>query len=115
MRLGRPLIANEESGGDCMPSSRVIKEVPGLRQVGTSHLRMRVIEPAPGKPLVVDIREFIESSTFTGWTRRGIRLDAEAFSALIEAAKAIREALIADPARPAVTRSRSVGLGKRHY
>jgi len=101
-----------------MPSSRVIKEVPGLRQVGTSHIRIRVIEPAPGQPRVVDIREFIESSTFTGWTRRGIRLDADAFSALVEGAKAIHEALIAVPAPPArraVTRSRSVGLGKRHH
>jgi hypothetical protein len=58
---------------------RVVHELRDLRQVGASRLRIRVVEPANTGCRFVDIRESRRVSTFTGWTRRGIRLDAESF------------------------------------
>ena len=80
-------------------AEQLVREFSALDEVGSSRIRVRVVSTSAK-------------------TRRGIRLDADALSALIAAAKAIHEALIADPARPArnaVARSRSVGLGKRHH
>lgn len=39
--------------------------------------RVREIEPDEGAPVVLDVREYIKTETFEGFTRRGIRLDRE--------------------------------------
>jgi hypothetical protein len=60
-----------------MPAERVLAEFDDLYQIGHSRLRVRVVQfGATGEPRL-DIREYVESPRFTGWTRRGIRLDAE--------------------------------------
>ena len=67
----------------------VVKEFPDLRQAGPVRLRVRAvryIEPDPR----LDIRIFVEPDQ---WTRRGIRLSAEEFEALLGVATEIRETL----------------------
>lgn len=43
-------------------------------KVGDYRARLMVNERVDGKPHVLDVREYLESKLFTGWTRRGIRL-----------------------------------------
>ena len=74
-------------------NGHVVQELPDLPQTGTSRLRVRVILSGERDKAALDIREFIESSVFRGWTRRGVRLDAQAFSALLRQARAIQRAL----------------------
>jgi hypothetical protein len=72
----------------------VIQEFQDLRQVGQARLRVRVIRVAETRPgIFLDIRTYVDSPAFTGWTRRGIRVDGEEFSALLEQGNTILEAL----------------------
>jgi hypothetical protein len=70
----------------------VIHEFQDPRLAGQTRLRVRVVrveEPRPG--LFLDIRTHIDSPAFT--TRRGIGVDAEDFSTLLEPRNTILEAL----------------------
>lgn len=60
----------------------VIKELEPLRDSPHGRLVVRILQGERGRRL--DIREHIESDGFTGYTRRGICVTAEEFSALLE-------------------------------
>jgi hypothetical protein len=49
-----------------------IKETVVMELAPVGRYRVRILEGARGR--VLDIREWIESETFSGYTRRGIRL-----------------------------------------
>lgn len=70
-----------------------IRELRDLPQTATSRLRLRIVWSGKGKPGALDIREFVTSSVYTGFTRRGLRIDATAFAALMRQAPAILRAL----------------------
>ena len=73
---------------------RVIKEFRELRRKDSTRLRTRVIQPGEQSELYLDIRDFVESPTFTGWTRRGIRLTVAELDVLVGLMPAIRETLM---------------------
>ena len=56
---------------------QVLREFKDLRQTGHSRIRVRVVQPAGSSKRYLDIREYIESPTFTNFTRRGVRLTLE--------------------------------------
>lgn len=68
---------------------KVLAEYPPIGKY-----KIRLIEGARGK--VLDIREFIQTDSFSGYTRRGVRLqypaDVEAF------AKSLADVLASQPA-----------------
>jgi hypothetical protein len=72
-------------------TARVVKQFAPLRETPHGRLDVRVIETDHGRRL--DVREFITSETFTGFTRKGICIDAEMFDALLEQADEIRRLL----------------------
>jgi len=72
---------------------RVIKEFDDLRQVGYSRLRVRIIQSEESGQARVDFREFVEGPAFTGWSKRGLRLDAETFDRLLKLAPEITREL----------------------
>jgi hypothetical protein len=76
-----------------MSEERVLAEFDDLRQVGDSRLRVRVVQSGASRDPRIDIREYVKSAAFTGWTRRGIRLTAEEFEELLSQAPAIRKVL----------------------
>lgn len=65
----------------------VVQELEPLRDSPRGRLDVRILEGDRGRRL--DIREHIESDTFTGFTRKGISLTAEEFNALLEQRDAI--------------------------
>lgn len=67
----------------------VIKEFPRLGF--NDSLKVRLIKPEGKSRIVLDIRQFIESEKFTGFTRRGIRLDFHDLGALEAIIPEIRE------------------------
>lgn len=54
--------------------------------------KLRVVENDRGR--FVDLREYIESPKFTGFTRRGVRLSLEEFEQLLAQASEIRALLL---------------------
>ena len=54
---------------------QVLKEFPA---VGKYRIRLLVDPARPGAEPTLDIREYVSSQTFEGFTRRGIRLSARA-------------------------------------
>jgi hypothetical protein len=66
-------------------SEKVIKEFPdipafeGKTRSGT--WKVRVVQNGGGRK-ILDVREYLESPSYTGFTRRGIRLDAEQLEVL---------------------------------
>jgi len=81
-----------------MSQERVLAEFDDLFQIGHSRLRVRIVQlGANGEPRL-DIREWVESPLFTGWTRRGIRLNAEMFDRLQEVIPGISQHLHGSPA-----------------
>ncbi len=76
-----------------MAAERVLAEFDDLRQIGDSRLRVRVVQSVTSQEPRIDIREYVESSAFKGWTRRGVRLTAEEFEELLSQAAAIRKVL----------------------
>jgi hypothetical protein len=62
-----PATAGKKSGFD----SKILREFP---RVGRYRVRLVENARAQGKPGVLDIREFLETESFNGFTRRGIRL-----------------------------------------
>lgn len=73
-------------------TARIVKEFTPLRDTPRGRLDVRVIETDHGRRL--DVREFITSEVFEGFTRKGICIDAEAFDALLEQADDIRRLLV---------------------
>jgi hypothetical protein len=71
--------------GDPQEKDKVLAEFPSIRKY-----RVRLIEGSRGK--VLDIREFVKTETFEGFTRRGVRLqyptEAEALAKSVAAALA---------------------------
>jgi len=63
------------------PEDQVVHD---FGELPSSLLRVRLLRPKsgrPGSPLRLDVREYIDKSAeeggYVGWTRRGVRLDAE--------------------------------------
>ena len=58
------------------------EEIKEFQRLGfNDSLRVRLVKPE-GKDKVLDIRQYIESEEFTGFTRRGIRLGFHDLGAL---------------------------------
>jgi len=74
----------------------VVREFDPLKSfqgnIRSGQLRVRVIVDGEGRRLF-DVREFIESPNFSGWTKKGIRLDAKQLRVLVEALPGIWAAL----------------------
>ncbi len=75
-------------------TARILKEFPPLRETPRGRLDVRVIETDHGRRL--DVREFITSESFQGYTRKGVCVDLETFEALLEQAEEIRRLLRSD-------------------
>jgi len=63
---------------------RVIREGAQL-----SKYKIRILETAKGN--VLDVREYVDTDTFQGFTRKGIRLDAGQANALAQYIRAVVE------------------------
>lgn len=63
-----------------------------LRRTRTSEISVRIIEARDGERRL-DIRQFVETDTFTGFTRKGVVLAREEFEALLDQRAAIFAAL----------------------
>lgn len=57
-----------------------VREFEDLLHIGSRRLRVRAVEPRPGKGFL-DIREYFEN--IPCWTRRGVHFTAEMLSILI--------------------------------
>jgi hypothetical protein len=75
-----------------------VQEFEDIRQVGNARLRVRVVRVESTRRVFLDVREYITSPEFEGWTRKGIRISAESFALLLEQTKPIMDALEADHA-----------------
>lgn len=74
-----------------VPKEIVIREFPPMG----SKYRVRVVENERNHQRVLDIREFISSESFTGYTRRGIRLaDRAQLDLLRDVLKEILESML---------------------
>lgn len=74
---------------DPQVKDKVLAELPTVRKY-----KVRLIEGPKGK--VLDIREHIQTASFSGYTRRGVRLE---YPAEVEAlAKSLADALALHPA-----------------
>ncbi len=93
MRAAEARAARQSKPSGRPYSARVVKQLPPLRESPRGHLAVRVIDTDHGRRL--DVREYVTSETFTGFTRKGICIDVEAFEALLAQAEAIRR-LLAD-------------------
>ena len=78
----------------------VIKEFPDLRRVGAVRLRVRVVRLEGQDGARLDIRTYKDGRTPTPWTKKGIRLTAEEFAALLELAPKIQATLSSQSIRP---------------
>lgn len=74
-----------------VPKEIVIREFPPMG----SKYRVRVLENEKSRQRVLDIREFISSESFSGFTRRGIRLaDRAQLDLLRDVLKEILESML---------------------
>jgi|ERR1700737_1274237 hypothetical protein len=83
--------------GASRPAERVLAEFPDLYQIGYSRLRVRIVQSGASSEPRLDIRVYIESPLFTGFTRRGLRLDTKTLDRLREMLPAIAQKLHAKP------------------
>jgi len=74
-------------------AEQLIREFSALDEAGPSRIRVRVVRLSGQREARVDIRQFVQSSGFTGWTRRGVRLDTRAFRVLVRQAPRILKVL----------------------
>src|SRR5215471_20262607 len=74
-------------------AEQLVREFSALDEVGSSRIRVRVVRLSGQREARVDIRQFVQSSGFTGWTRRGVRLDTRAFRVLVRQAPRILKVL----------------------
>jgi hypothetical protein len=74
-------------------AEQLVKEFSALDEAGSSRIRVRVVRLSGQREARVDIRQFVQSSGFTGWTRRGVRLDTKAFRVLVRQAPRILKVL----------------------
>jgi hypothetical protein len=72
----------------------IVKVLSPLRENPAGRIEVRVIELRGERRL--DVRQFVESDNFSGFTRRGVCLSGEEFDALLAQAGAIRVALAGD-------------------
>ncbi len=60
----------------------VVKELSPIRDAPGRQLSVRILDTGRGRRL--DVREYVERDSFTGFTRKGICVSAEEFDALLE-------------------------------
>ena len=58
-----------------LPSEEVLREFPPL---GKYRIRLLRSPRRPDEPPTLDIREYVSSDTFEGYTRRGIKITSRA-------------------------------------
>ena len=68
-------------------SAQVIKRLKPLRDSGAGELRVNMMNYKTGRRL--DIRYFVKTDKYTGYTKKGISLSAEEFDALMSRRKKI--------------------------
>ena len=72
-----------------MPFEQIaLKEFEDLKNSGGERVRVRLMQPPAGEKYL-DIRRYVETDRFTGWTKRGVTLTREMFEALLEQSKEI--------------------------
>ncbi len=75
-------------------NARVIHQCFDLGFAQVSRICVQIVEPAPGQAPMVEIKEFVESPTYTGWSEdNGVMFDRDCFAALIDQAETILEFL----------------------
>ena len=81
---------NGQRSRDTAPA--VVAALAPLRDGPAGRLDVRIIEVRPGERRL-DIRQFLATNGFTGFTRKGVCLTAREFHALLEQYEAIVTAL----------------------
>jgi hypothetical protein len=89
----------QRSGGS---TPKVVQVLQPIRESQVGRPDVRVIEVRPGERRL-DVRQYINCDTFTGYSRRGICVTAEEIAALVEQLDAIED-LLAGRGAPTVDR-----------
>jgi len=89
--------ASRPTGGRTRSQLVVVKELEPLRDSPRGRLVVRILQGDRGRRL--DSREYVTENSYTGFTKKGIHIDAEQFALLLEQADAITKLLDAGGGR----------------